>query len=66
MCLSIPGKIESIKNHTFTVDYGSEKRKVMNCLLPVKKGDWVLVQNKTIVKRMPERSALEILKLMNQ
>lgn len=66
MCLSIPGKIKSVKNHTFIVDYGSEKREVNNSLVGIKKGDWVLVQNKTIVKKMPERSALEILKLMNQ
>ena len=66
MCLSIPGKIKSVKNKTFTIDYGSEKQRVDKSLVGVKKGDWVLVQNKTIVKKMPERNALEILKLMNQ
>lgn len=66
MCLSIPGKIKSVKNKTFTIDYGFEKRKVDKSLVGVQKGDWVLVQNKTIVKKMPVKSALEILKLINQ
>ena len=66
MCLSIPGKIKSIKRHLYTIDYGSEKRCIGKSLVGVKKGDWVLVQNQTIVKKMPEANALEILKLMNQ
>ncbi|MFH1366557.1 MAG: HypC/HybG/HupF family hydrogenase formation chaperone [Patescibacteria group bacterium] len=65
MCLSIPGKIKSIKSKTFTIDYGSEKRCIGKSLVGVKKGDWVLVQNKTIVKKMPEKQAREVLSLLS-
>lgn len=65
MCFSIPGQIKSIKSKTFTIDYGSEKRQVEKSLVGVKTGDWVFVQNKTIVKKIPQKNALKILSLMS-
>jgi hydrogenase assembly chaperone HypC/HupF len=64
MCLSIPGQIKSIKKNTFTIDYVSEKRTVDKSLVGVKKGDWVLVQNKTIVRKMSKKNAFQVLSLI--
>ena len=64
MCLSIPGKIKSIRNKIFTIDYGSEKREISKSLVRVKKGDCVLVQNRTIVRKIPAKQAKEALSLL--
>jgi len=66
MCLSIPGKIKSIKKGIFEIDYGFEKRKVNKSLAKIKIGDYVLVQNQIIVKKIPQKQALETLKLINK
>jgi hydrogenase maturation factor len=66
MCLSIPGKIKSVKKGVFEIDYGFEKRKVKKSLKKVKTGDYVLVQYQTIVKKIPQKQANEILHLINK
>ena len=66
MCLSIPGKIKSAKKGFFEIDYGFEKRTVKKSLIKIKAGDYVLVQNQMIIKKIPQKQAIETLKLINQ
>jgi hydrogenase assembly chaperone HypC/HupF len=60
MCLAIPGKVISIdaKQQTAIVDYEAERRDASTMLLPeVKVGDYVLVQAKMIVIKVPKDQA---------
>ena len=65
MCLTIPGKIIKIEEDIATLDYGSEKRQVKIVEGNYKVGDFVLVQARVIVEKVPERQMkgwLEVLK----
>ena len=65
MCLSLPGKIKSIKNNKFFIDYETQKVEVNNSLVKgLKVGDWVLVQNKFIVQQFTERQVEEFFKII--
>ena len=63
MCLAIPGKVEKIEKGFAIVDYSGEKRKASTELVKVKEGDYVLVQARFIVQKIPEQEALEAIKL---
>lgn len=54
MCLAIPGKIILIEGDVATVDYGSEKRKAKIIEGKFKKGDFVIVQGKIVIEKVPE------------
>lgn len=65
MCLAIPGKIIKIEKDIATIDYGSEKRqaKIINGNFRV--NDYVIVQGKIIIEKVPEEQVqgwLELLK----
>ena len=62
MCLAIPGKVVSVKGEDVVVEYPGEKREVKDVGLGVKKGDYVIVQAKIVVQKVPEEDALESLK----
>jgi len=66
MCLTIPGKIIEINNVGIaTLDYGSEKRQAKIVEGDFKVGDFVLVQAKVVVEKVPEEQMigwLEVLK----
>lgn len=62
MCLAIPGKVVGIKKDDITVEYPGEKRTAKNVGLEIKKGDYVLVQAKMIVQKIPKDEAIECLK----
>jgi hydrogenase assembly chaperone HypC/HupF len=53
MCLAIPGKIISIQDGIATVDYGSEKRQARIIVGDYAIGDFVLVQAKLVVDKVP-------------
>ena len=60
MCLAIPGKIIEIQDKTAIVKYPAEKREVLlDPNIPVKVGDYVLVQMKMIIQTISEKQALE-------
>ena len=63
MCLAIPGKIIKIKGDTATVDYGEEKGEAKLMNPEIKKGDYVVVQNKLILQSVPKEQAIESIKL---
>jgi hydrogenase expression/formation protein HypC len=65
MCLAIPGKVIRVDSRkgTATVDYEAEKREAGTLLLPyVKVGDYVLVQAKMIIQKVPAQEARQFLK----
>ncbi|MBS3088460.1 HypC/HybG/HupF family hydrogenase formation chaperone [Candidatus Pacearchaeota archaeon] len=64
MCLTIPGKVIEIKKDSFVVDYVSEKREAIASAIDVKKGDYVIVSNKIIIKKIPEQNAKKILEML--
>ena len=66
MCLAIPGKIIEINGNTAIVKYEEEKRKVKLLNPEIKVGDYVVVQNKLILQSIPEKDALESIKLWKE
>ena len=66
MCLAYPGKIVEIKEDKAVIDYESEKR---TALLPEKGytiGDYVIVQGKIVIQKVPKEEALQSIKLMKE
>jgi hydrogenase expression/formation protein HypC len=60
MCLAIPGRVVKVdeKKGTATVDYEAEQREAGTVLIPdLKVGDYVLVQARMIVLKVPEKEA---------
>lgn len=58
MCLAIPGKIVKIEGNQAVVDYDGEQR-TADMLEKCEIGDYVIVQNKIIIKKIPADEALE-------
>lgn len=54
MCLAVPGKIIEIKDDIAIVDYGSEKREARIVEEGFKIGDYVIVQGKIVIDKVPE------------
>lgn len=52
MCLTIPFKVISVKDNQAIVFFNKNKKKVNSGLVKVKKGDYVLIQNNTIIKKI--------------
>ncbi len=63
LCLAIPGKVEKVEKGFAVIDYSGEKRKASSELVKVKPGDYVLVQAKFVVQKIPKQEALEAIKL---
>ena len=60
MCLAIPGKIIKIEEKIAIVQYPNEQRKVMiDPNIPIKIGDFVLVQMGIIIQKIEEEQAME-------
>jgi len=66
MCYAIPGKITELKGKIAIVDYFGEKRNVLNEFITVQRGDYVYAQGGIIVDKIPEKDAIEILKLWKE
>ena len=65
MCLAIPGKIIKIENNIATIDYGSEKREAKIVEGDFKVNDFVIVQGKIVIEKVPKNQVkgwLELLK----
>ena len=61
MCYAIPAKLISTDGQTGTIDYFGEKRKILLDLDDLKIGDYVYAQGGVLVRKIPEKDALEIL-----
>jgi hydrogenase assembly chaperone HypC/HupF len=67
MCLSVPGKVTSIKDGVATIDYGSEKREAGTALLSdITVGEYVIVSAKMILQRVPAEEAEAILAMWDE
>ena len=64
MCLAIPGKIIEIKNDVALIDYGSEKRQAKIIIGDFKVNDYVIVQGKIIIEKVPEEQVQAWLNLL--
>jgi len=65
MCLSVPVKILEIKNNKAIVDSGSIHNELDVSLVPdIKEGDYCLISNGFVVKRISSREAQEIFNIL--
>jgi len=65
MCLSIPVKILEIRNNKAIVEMGGKKRQVDTRLSPkIKKGDYCLINNGFIIKKISTEEAKEIFNII--
>ncbi len=62
MCLAIPGKVIKVEGDQATLDYGDEQRVVGAQFVPdLEVGEYVLVQAKMIVQKVPKDQAEKFL-----
>jgi len=66
MCLALPYKVVTQKKGEIKLDFLGKQRKVMSSLIKIKPGDFVLVQNGVIIKKVPKKEAKEILRLISK
>lgn len=66
MCFTIPAKIVSVGKEKATVDFVGKKQRVDTQLVKVKVGDYVMVSNGFVIKKMKNKEAEEILKIINK
>jgi hydrogenase expression/formation protein HypC len=66
MCLAIPGKIIQIKNDLAIVDYETEKREARIVRGNFKVGDYVMVQAKIVVEKIPKEQVKAWLEVVNK
>lgn len=66
MCLTIPAKIISLEKDKATVDFVGKKQKVDTRLVKVKIGDYVMISNGYVIKKVNKKEALEILEILNK
>lgn len=65
MCLTLPGKIKSIKNGRATVENGSRTEQIeLGVVIDAKVGDWVLYATDRAVRLIDETEAREIIELL--
>ena len=57
MCLAFPGKIVKIKDDMATVDYEAEKRVARLVEKKYKIGDYVIVQGRIVIEKVPKKDA---------
>jgi len=61
MCLSIPAKILSIKNNKAIADFQGKREEVdIQLVEDIKIGDFALISNGFIIKKIPSKEAEEI------
>ena len=63
MCLAVPGKVIKIVSNIATIDYGDEKREADCSLISCKPGEYVIVSNRIVIDKVPEKEAVESLKM---
>ena len=63
MCLTIPKQVIATNGSSVSVKLDRGKERVLT-LIKVKKGDWVLAQNNCIIKKISQKQAEEINKLI--
>ncbi|OGZ32728.1 MAG: hypothetical protein A2V69_00835 [Candidatus Portnoybacteria bacterium RBG_13_40_8] len=64
MCLTIPAKVISLEKDKAMVDFSGKEQKVDTQLVKVRVGDYVMVSNGFIIKKVNKKEAEEILKIL--
>jgi hydrogenase assembly chaperone HypC/HupF len=57
MCLAIPGKVKKIEGMKITVEYPGETRQILDGGIPVKVGEYVMVQMGVVIKKLTPKEA---------
>jgi hydrogenase maturation factor len=66
MCLAIPGKITGIKKSMASVDYGDQKTEAKIIEGDFKVGDYVIVQGKIVVEKVPRTQVKQWQKFLKE
>lgn len=66
MCLAIPSKIISIKDKKIIVDELGKEKIAAGSLVKAKTGDYVILQNNFIIRKIDKKSAKEIINLIKK
>lgn len=75
MCLSIPAKILEIKENNKAIavypersrgNFGKKQKVDIQLVKDIKKGDFALISNGFIIKKVPANEAEEILKIIKE
>ncbi len=66
MCLTIPAKVIFLKENKAQVDFAGKQQEVDTQLVRVKVGDYVMVSNGFVIKKVNKKEAEEILKIINK
>lgn len=66
MCLAVPGKIIKIEGDIATIDYGSETRKAAIVEDNYKIGDYVIVQGKIVIEKVPKKDVKQWLEMFDE
>ena len=64
MCLAIPGKVIKIEDDFATVRYIDNTQVKAKILESCKKGDYVIVQARMVVQKVPKKDAEKAFKLL--
>jgi hydrogenase maturation factor len=66
MCLSVPGKIVKISNGRAIVKYAEEEREAAIVDASMKVGDYVIVQGKICIQKVPKKEAEDFYELISK
>ncbi|MDD4879288.1 MAG: HypC/HybG/HupF family hydrogenase formation chaperone, partial [Candidatus Omnitrophica bacterium] len=61
MCYAIPGRVESIDANIATVDYFGQRKKAINEIDGLKRGDYIYAQGGYVIEKIPRTEAEDIL-----
>jgi hydrogenase assembly chaperone HypC/HupF len=59
MCLAIPGKVKEVQGEKLMIEYPTETRQALAGGIPLKIGDYVLIQMGIAIKVVTEKEARE-------
>lgn len=66
MCFSLPYQVVSITKNQFVLELLGQRKKAKKTLIKVRPGDFVLVQNEIIIKKVSKKDVQELLKLISK
>ncbi|OGZ17528.1 MAG: hypothetical protein A2Z78_01555 [Candidatus Nealsonbacteria bacterium RBG_13_36_15] len=66
MCLAIPVKITAIKNKKILIQEAGREKPVSGSSVKIRAGDYVILQNNFIVRKIDKKSAEEIMGLIKK
>lgn len=66
MCLAVPAKIISLEKDQAIVDFNGKKQKVDTRLIEIKAGDYAIVSNGFVIKKVNKKEAEELLTILKK